>query len=388
MSQRVDPTLLKELKQFGAVGIEKCFNCGNCTAICPLTSDDHLFPRDMIRYAQLGLKDRLMQSSDPWLCYYCGDCTRTCPKEAEPAETMMAMRRWQTAKYDQSGHAEKMYTSEREVGKAIVHASLIPLVLLLIYHIVYYIVTGSSRIITDQVVINKFAPVMLVWAVVVFHFGQLGIRLIRNAANMFRHVMRLDDENQPKIPIGIYIQELKYFVLHGLTQKRWLDCGEDRSRWLKHLILISGYAIMLILIVGLLWWFQTDEIYPIYHPQRWVGYLATILLLFASGEALIGRMRKREEIHRFSHPTDWLFPSFILVAAVTGILVNIFRYLYLPWPTYIIYTIHVMAMMAMLDTEVGIGKWTHLIYRPLAMYLEAVKARAAEQPSPATAPAA
>ena len=145
---------------------------------------------------------------------------------------------------------------------------------------------------------------------------------------------------------------------------------------------------MLILIVGLLWWFQTDEIYPIYHPQRWVGYLATILLLFASGEALIGRMRKREEIHRFSHPTDWLFPSFILVAAVTGILVNIFRYLYLPWPTYIIYTIHVMAMMAMLDTEVGIGKWTHLIYRPLAMYLEAVKARAAEQPSPATAPAA
>ncbi len=388
MSQRVDPTLLKELKQYGAVGIEKCFNCGNCTAICPLTSDDHLFPRDMIRYAQLGLKDHLLQSTDPWLCYYCGDCTRTCPKEAEPAETMMAVRRWQTAKYDTSGHGEKMYTSEREVGKAILRYSLVPLVLLLIYHIIYYIVTGSSNIITDQVVLNKFAPVMLVWAFVLFHFAQLGLRLFRNAANMFRHVMRMDDEDQLKIPIGIYIQELKNFVLHVLTQKRWLDCGEDRSRWLKHLILISGYALMLMLVVGLLWWFQTDELYPIYHPQRWVGYLATIFLLFASGEALIGRIRKGEEIHRFSHPTDWLFPSFIFVGAVTGILVNIFRYLYLPWPTYIIYTIHVMAMMAMLDTEVGIGKWTHLIYRPLAMYLEAVKARAAELPSPAAAPAA
>jgi hypothetical protein len=32
-------------------------------------------------------------------------------------------------------------------------------------------------------------------------------------------------------------------------------------------------------------------------------------------------------------------------------------------------------MIAMLDTEVGIGKWAHLFYRPLAMYLEAVKAR-------------
>ncbi len=384
MSQRVDATLLKEIKQYGAVSIEKCFNCGNCTAICPLTSDDHLFPRDMIRYAQLGLKDRLLQSTDPWLCYYCGDCSRTCPKEAEPAETMMAMRRWQTAKYDQSGHAEKMYTSEREVGKAIVRTALLPLVILAIYHIV----TGFSNILADRVALNSFAPVMWVWAIVLLHFGQLGLRLFRNASNMFRHVMRLDDGNSANIPIGIYVQEFKNFILHSLTQKRWLECGEDRSRWLKHLILISGYAMMLVLVVGLLWWFQTDELYPIYHPQRWVGYLATIFLLFASGEALIGRMRKREEIHRFSHPTDWLFPSFILVGAVTGILVNIFRYLAWPWPTYIIYTIHVMAMVAMLDTEVGIGKWTHLIYRPLAMYLEAVKARAAELPSPATAPAA
>ncbi len=383
MSQRVDPTLLKEIKQYGAVGIEKCFNCGNCTAICPLTSDDHLFPRDMIRYAQLGLRDRLLQSTDPWLCYYCGDCSRTCPKEAEPGETMMAMRRWLTAKYDRSGHAEKMYTSEREVGKAIVRTALLPLVLLLIFHIV----TGFSNIFTDRVALNAFAPVMWVWAVVLLHFGQLGLRLFRNAGNMFRHVMYLDDTDRPKIPIGIYIQEFKELIINGLTQKRWLECSEDRSRWLKHLILIGGYVTMLMLIVVLLWWFQTDELYPIYHPQRWVGYLATILLLFGSGEALIGRMRKKEEIHRFSHPTDWLFPSFIFVGAVTGILVNIFRYLAWPWPTYIIYTIHVMAMVAMLDTEVGIGKWTHLIYRPLAMYLEAVKARAAELPSPATAPA-
>lgn len=383
MSQRVDPTLLKEIKQYGAVGIEKCFNCGNCTAICPLTSDDHLFPRDMIRYAQLGLRDRLLQSTDPWLCYYCGDCSRTCPKEAEPGETMMAMRRWLTAKYDRSGHAEKMYTSEREVGKAIVRTALLPLVLLLIFHIV----TGFSNIFTDRVALNAFAPVMWVWAVVLLHFGQLGLRLFRNAGNMFRHVMHLDDTDRPKIPIGIYIQEFKELIINGLTQKRWLECSEDRSRWLKHLILIGGYVTMLMLIVVLLWWFQTDELYPIYHPQRWVGYLATILLLFGSGEALIGRMRKKEEIHRFSHPTDWLFPSFIFVGAVTGILVNIFRYLAWPWPTYIIYTIHVMAMVAMLDTEVGIGKWTHLIYRPLAMYLEAVKARAAELPSPATAPA-
>jgi len=68
---------------------------------------------------------------------------------------------------------------------------------------------------------------------------------------------------------------------------------------------------------------------------------------------------------------------------VTGILVHVFRYAGWPWPTYAIYLIHVMAMVAMLDVEVGIGKWMHLIYRPLAMYLLAVKRTAAQLGSPA-----
>ncbi len=49
MSIRLDPQLLKEFKEYGAVGIEKCFNCGNCTAVCPLASDEYNFPRDVIR---------------------------------------------------------------------------------------------------------------------------------------------------------------------------------------------------------------------------------------------------------------------------------------------------------------------------------------------------
>ena len=136
---------------------------------------------------------------------------------------------------------------------------------------------------------------------------------------------------------------------------------------------MTGYVIMLILVVPLLWWFQTDELYPIYHPQRWLGYYATAVLIFASVEIIISRRRKQEELHKFSHHTDWLFPIFLLIGAVTGIFVHILRYAELPWPTYVAYTVHVMAMVAMLDTEVGIGKWTHLVYRPLALCLEAVK---------------
>lgn len=384
MSNRVNPELLLELKDYGAVGAEICFNCGTCTATCPLTDDEHPFPRNMIRLAQLGLKDRILESTDPWLCYYCGDCAQSCPREAEPGETMMALRRWLTAQYDRTGHSARLYTSERAVAFTIIRLALITLAAFFLFHLV----TGFDRIVTDRVELNTFAPVMLVWVLVLAHGAYLGYRMISGTANMFRFVMA-PVTRVTKVPLRIYLEELKEFVLHFFTQKRWRDCNEeDRSRWLKHLFLVSGYITMLVLVLGLLWWFQTDELYPLYHPQRWLGYYATIALIYGSAEILISRMRKEEQLHRFSHPSDWLFPIFILVGAVTGILVHIFRYAGWAWPTYIIYVIHVMAMIAMLDTEVGIGKWAHLFYRPLAMYLEAVKARVRqEQAEPGLIPA-
>lgn len=374
MSTRVDPSLLDEIKEYGAINPEACFNCGNCTAICPLTSDDHPFPRGTIRLLQMGMRDRLMESADPWLCYYCGDCTRTCPKGAEPAETMMAARRWLTAQYDRSGLGAKLYTSEQAILRTIIRYVLLTLVAFVAYHLL----TGFDRIVTDHVELNTFAPVLLVWAFVLVHFAFLSLRVGANTVNMAKHIMR-PTKDQIVVPLPVYVSEFKEFIIHFVTQKRWRDCSEaGHSRWLKHLLLASGYVTMLVLVVGLLWWFQTDEIYPLYHPQRWLGYYATIVLVYGSLDVLAGRLWKREELHRFSHPSDWLFPVFILVGALTGILVHAFRYAGWAWPTYIIYVVHLMAMFAMLDTEVGIGKWAHMIYRPLAMYLESVKSRARE----------
>ena len=286
----------------------------------------------------------------------------------------MALRRWLTAKYDRTGHSAKLYTSHRAVASTIVRLAIITLAAFVLYHIV----TGFGRIVTDQVELNTFAPVILVWVLVLAHGAYLGYRMISGSVNMAKHVLAPITKDT-KIPAAIYLEEFKTFIVHFFSQKRWRDCNEDRSRWLKHLFLVSGYITMLTLILGFLWWFQTDELYPLYHPQRWLGYYATFALIYGSVEILVSRTRKREQLHRFSHPSDWLFPIFILVGAVTGTLVHIFRYAGWAWPTYVIYVIHVMAMIAMLDTEVGIGKWAHLFYRPLAMYLEAVKARARQK---------
>ena len=369
MSIRVDPKLYDELTQFGAEDLKKCINCGNCTAVCALSRDKTVFPRKTIRYLQLGLKEKLLESPEPWLCYYCGECSDTCPREANPGEIMMSARRWLTVEYDRSGLARRFYTSTKHMWLAIITRAMIPLVLLALFHLL----TGFRHIVTDHVALNSFAPVMWVWAAVLIHFAFLGYRVLSGATTMSRNILKTDS-GKINIPLTIYFSELKTLILHFFTQKKWRDCGTDHYRhWVQHAVLVFGYLTMLVLIVGLLGWFQTDKIYPLYNPQRWVGYCATVALIYGSVAMIAGRLRKRDQLHKFSHLSDWLFPGFILIGAITGIMVHIFRYAGWPWPTYIIYVIHVMAMVAMLDVEVGIGKWTHLIYRPLALYLLAVK---------------
>jgi len=296
---------------------------------------------------------------------------------AEPAETMMAIRRWLIGQYDTSGHAAKLFTSTRAILFAILRSAGISLALLLFLH-----AFGIARLVTDRMELNTVFPVTWIWAAVLVHFSFLGARVIKNMVTMARHVLR-DELRSNQISVFVFLAEFRNFVAHFMTQSRWRGCTENRSGWLKHLLFMSGYVTMLALIVPFLWWFQTDEIYPIIHPQRWLGYYATIMLIMYSADSLIGRIRKVEQKHRFSHASDWMFPAMILFGAVSGILVHIFRYLgqgnlTLVWPTYALYLIHVLTMVAMLDTEVGVGKWMHMMYRPLAQYLESVKARVAQ----------
>ncbi len=377
MTTRVDPNLLYELKEYGAVGIEKCFNCGNCTAICPLTSDEYPFPRNMIRLTQVGMKERLKSSLDPWLCYYCGDCSDTCPKGAEPGESMMAMRRWLIGQYDWTGLAKRFYTSEIwEFGSMI----LVGLVTVLL------VILLSGPMVTNQVEINTFAPLKIVhtadWILAGFLLFFIGTNVLR----MYNLIMRKG--TTLKIPLSLYISEAWQLVLHGLTQKRWATCAEDekdektrRSKltsWIIHILLVSGYGLMLVLIIFFLPWFQTEEIYPLYHPQRWLGYYATIVLFVGACYVLWGRIKKDKQLHRFSHPSDWIFPVLLLIVTITGIFQHAFRYWGLPLLTYYTYIVHLFFVAPMLILEVPFGKWAHLYYRPLAVYFQAVKEKATQ----------
>ncbi len=380
MAERVDPRLALELKSYGAVGIEKCWNCGNCTASCPLATDEYPFPRNMIRRVQLGQTERLKQHLDPWLCYYCGNCSETCPRGAEPGETMMAMRRWLTAKYDWTGLARKFYTSPVwEIGSIIVVGLLVVLMFVLF----------SGPMITERVALNTFAPVERIhygdWVLAAF----LSFFLLSNLYRMYVFTLRKGTE--VNIPLSVYITQAWKLVYHFATQISFEKCDEQqkgffqKKHWRNHFFLVTGYVLMFAMVVGFLPWFQTDNLYPIYHPQRWLGYYATIVLLYGGADILWGRIKKEHEMHHFSHLSDWVFPILLLLTTMTGILVHTFRYLEMPLPTYYMYVVHLVILTPMLVLEVPFGKWSHLAYRPFAIYFQAVKEAAVQRQTAAEA---
>jgi ferredoxin len=363
---QVDPNLKSEIRNYGDFDVKGCYECGSCLVKCPLSGDSSSFPRKSIGYAQVGLKNLLVGNLEPWLCYYCGDCSTTCPQQTEPGEAMMTLRRYLTSRYDWTGLSAKFYRSKFwEFGSLILVGAFV-LFLALMLH---------GPVVTDRVELNTFAPVELVHTFDMILLGVLSFFLLSNVFRMWWFTVF---RSGLKISPLLYVTELKTLIWHAATQIQFSKCA-NKIRWIKHWLLAAAYVVMFTLIIGFLWWFQTDNLYPLYHPQRWLGYLAAGALIYLSAEILVGRRNKREQIHKFSHSTDWLFPILLFLTAVTGIGVHIFRYVGWPLATYATYVIHLVICVPMLVIEVPFGKWSHLAYRPLAVYFQAVKNKALEQ---------
>jgi quinone-modifying oxidoreductase subunit QmoC len=365
-----DLSFIEELSAFGAKTFKKCYQCATCSVSCSLSPDENPFPRKEMLWAKWGLKDRLAKDLDVWTCYYCGDCSAHCPRDANPGETMMALRRYLTTRYDWTGLSKRLYLSEAWELGVLLAVGLFVVALFYFFH---------GPMLTDRVSVNTFAPVLWVeigdWCLALI----LSTFLLSNAYRMYRNIM-----GEEKIPLSVHIREAPTFLLNFATQKRWRDCGQDgegeqsRRRWLLHFLLVTGYMTMMTLIIVFLRWFQTDEIHPIYHPTRLLGYYATAVLLFVTVEMMISRRKKELEIHKHSEFSDWLFLILLFLTTLTGIIMHAFRLGGMPLATYYSYVVHLAIAVPMLVIEVPFGKWSHLMYRPLALYLKALKESGAE----------
>jgi ferredoxin len=386
VSYRVDPSVTAQLGQYGGDTAMKCFNCGNCTAACSLSEQDSVVPRRYIRFIQLGLKEKMAGSLDPWLCYYCGDCSDTCPRQAEPGKLMMASRRWLISMYDWTGLSRLMYKHEHW---ELIMLGLVALVVLALFTLPSqfgFQLLAAHPEARESVNLHYFAPKEMV------HWGDLtlatllGVLLLSNAARMVRFFLK----QTPGLPLGLFVSQLKELIVQGLTQMRWRECMSDSTKhWLRHLLLVTAYGTMFALVVVFLYWFQVED--ATFHWTSLLGYYSTVVLMGATLWIMQDRAKRKDQIHKYSDLADWLFPILLFLTSLSGILLHLARLLNMAMPAYVLYVAHLMIAVPMLVVEVPFGKWSHLLYRPLALYLNAIqhKAQALKRaPQPASSAAA
>jgi quinone-modifying oxidoreductase, subunit QmoC len=380
MSQMVDPGFINELARYGASDISACFNCGNCTAVCSLTDQGASFPRKFIRYAQLGMKERLAASKEMWLCYYCGDCSATCPRQAEPGEFVAAARRYIISQYDPTTLARRLYTSKTFAsGFLIVAAAILTLIML----------AGYGSMPTDALRLGNFinvhyihytgqAVMIIAGIVALLSLVTMVSRLNKALGETSTDTAPIEDEEGGK---SSFWAALKVAANEVVTQTRFDQCDTEEVPWylqrrFVHLSIMWGF-LGLLAATGLdLLFKQPFSQVPIYYPMRLLGMVAGLFVLYGTSVALISRITKPDKFASRSLLSDWLFLGFLWGVTLTGFVAEISVYLPLGLVgAYVVFLIHIVGAM-LLVLLLPFTKFAHAMLRPVALFIHEFSSKA------------
>ncbi len=91
---KLDPKFKYEISAIpGAENLKLCFQCGTCTADCPIARFSEIYnPRKLMRMTLLGMKERVLSSDAIWLCAACFTCVDHCPQGVNIASVLRALR--------------------------------------------------------------------------------------------------------------------------------------------------------------------------------------------------------------------------------------------------------------------------------------------------------
>jgi heterodisulfide reductase subunit C len=100
--------LMRAVYERCGVRVQDCYQCGKCSAGCPVASFADLTARQVMRAVQLGQKDLALRSKAIWLCAGCQTCSARCPMEIDIARVMDGLR--------QLAWAEGVRPAEKEIA--------------------------------------------------------------------------------------------------------------------------------------------------------------------------------------------------------------------------------------------------------------------------------
>ncbi len=111
------------VERMSGQNLSDCYQCGKCSAGCPVLPDVEVSPNRLIRMVQLGLEEDALTSDSLWCCAACGTCNGRCPMGVDVVRIMDTLRRLAVDIYSSRGALEvwtfyqSFLDSVREFGR-------------------------------------------------------------------------------------------------------------------------------------------------------------------------------------------------------------------------------------------------------------------------------
>ncbi len=89
--KKVNSEFIQKIVEVSGVNVFACYQCGRCSASCPLVEEMDILPNQMVRLVQLG-NEEVLNTATPWICATCFSCTARCPLGIDIAKLAEALR--------------------------------------------------------------------------------------------------------------------------------------------------------------------------------------------------------------------------------------------------------------------------------------------------------
>jgi len=92
LSSSIGSSFVAKVEKISGQKLLACYQCGKCSAGCPMAAHMDILPNQIIRMAQLGMQKQLLASRSIWVCVSCLTCNSRCPKSIRIAEVIESLR--------------------------------------------------------------------------------------------------------------------------------------------------------------------------------------------------------------------------------------------------------------------------------------------------------